>query len=202
MPRIKMWMALGLGLAAAACGANRTEEFHPGEHATAESLEGRAAAEYTLESAGSTDGEVKIWSEGAYRRHVGTEKRTVVHVALQIENEGYAPLEVRDLSLDSAVTDDGGVAATPPTEITGATVVQPGATRTIEAEFPMPKGVSPQEVDAFVLDWSVMGGSLDRRERTSFVQDPDEPDYYYYYGPGYYYPYHCVGPSYCGYPFY
>jgi hypothetical protein len=72
----------------------------------------------------------------------------------------------------------------------------------VEAEFPMPKNVAPQEVDAFVLDWSVSGGALAKTERTSFIQDPDEPDRYYYYDPWYYYGpwrggygYPCVG---CG----
>ena len=173
-----------------ACGGSTTpESFEPGERATAQSPQGYTAAEYELATRRGDLGDVKVWSRGARVMAVNGVERTVVHVGFEVENSSDREIELQDLSLDSAMLDRQILSAIQPARIEGATLIEPGQMKQIDAYFPLPAGVSPQEVDAFRIRWRIRGPGVVYSQHTPFIENVSETVAYYYtpyYDPFYY----------------
>jgi hypothetical protein len=169
-----------------ACGASR-ERFEPAERATARTAEGYTAAEYEIQGREGVLGDAKLWTRGAFRAEVRGQKRTVVHVGFELENNSNQPFElVRDqIYLDSATLDRAVVRDIPPTQVNGSTTVPPGATRRVDAFFSLPPGAMPHDADAFRVHWKIANGSVSYAQRTPFLETPDRQVPYYYYTPFY-----------------
>ena len=187
--------AAAILLLAAGCGA-RQEQFTPAERMTAMSPEGFTAAEYDLGTKEKNLGEAKVWSNGAYRKKVRGEKRTVVHVGFYIENHTDQPmtLPMDQLFLDSATLDRNVIENVPPASMEGMTTIEPHGRQRIDAYFALPRGVAPKEVDAFQVQWKLVTDDLVYSQETPFLESPEERHagaYYYtpFYDPFYYDPY-------------
>lgn len=192
---IRPFIVLAGAALIAAC-AKSPESFEPAERATALTARGYLAAEYELRDNSGALGEVRVWSNGARWRRIGAGKRTVLHVAFEIENNSNRPFHlVRDsLQLDSATTNEGVMRDIGPYSIEGSLDVPRGASRTVHVFFTFPEEIKPQEIDAFRLKWKVSNSTIAYTQRTPFLE---QRDYAYYYSPFYdpfyydpfYYPY-------------
>lgn len=179
-------------LLAAGCSTAR-EYVRPTERVTAESFTGYPAAEYDLQRAGRHVGEVKIWSRGAARQSIDGVRRTVIHVALEVENTGQQPLSIdpASLRLQQIQTNERVVPDTTPFRTRGTPSVPPGRTEVFEAFFALPADVTPQDVDAFRLQWSVQIDGQRYAQITPFIEFSPAAVRYYTYGPYYgFYPYY------------
>lgn len=65
------------------------ELFVPAEHATGLTPHGYRAAEYEVQDAEDSVGDVKIWSKGTLRKNLRGSKETFVHVAFSIDNQTH-----------------------------------------------------------------------------------------------------------------
>jgi hypothetical protein len=173
-----------------ACGGSTTpESFEPSERATARSPQGYTAAEYEMATPRGDLGDVKVWSRGARVMEVKGISRTVVHVGFELDNSSEQAIELQDLALDSAILDRQILTGIQPAHIDGATTIPPGRVNEINVYFPLPAGVSPQEVDAFRVRWRVSGPEVTYAQHTPFIENPEEVLAYYhtpYYDPFYY----------------
>jgi hypothetical protein len=168
----------------------------PTEHVTAFSPGGgHYAAEYPIEEGGSAVGDVKVWSEGAERDGSDSEPHTQVHVGFELDNQGDTPLrfDAKQLYLEEMPKEGTPAGRVSPESITGDTLVPPGQTRQIDANFALPASVWPSDVPGYRVAWRVIG-SRSHSRKTPFLRtldarpiDPWYPYYGYYY-PGYYYP--------------
>jgi hypothetical protein len=186
MKKLSILIAAGL----VACGGtSRPERFEPAERATAESPQGYTAAEYELTTRKGDLGDVKVWSPGARIMEVNGVNRTVVHVGFEVDNSSNQPIDLEDLALDQATLHRQIVSGVQPARIDGATTVQPGRVNEINAYFPLPAGVSPQQVNAFRIRWRIHSPDVVYSQHTPFIQNPGEAVAYYYtpyYDPFYY----------------
>jgi hypothetical protein len=173
-----------------ACGGtSRPESFEPAERATAQSPQGYTAAEYELATPRGDLGDVKVWSRGARVMEVNGVSRTVVHVGFEVDNSSVWAIELEELAMDSAMLDRQILSGIEPARIDGSTTVQPGRVNEINAYFPLPAGVSPQEVDAFRIRWRVRSPDVVYSQHTPFLENVSEAVAYYYtpyYDPFYY----------------
>ncbi|MFO7177379.1 MAG: hypothetical protein DIU78_001655 [Pseudomonadota bacterium] len=180
-----------LGLSACAT----RQAFLPAEHVTGMTPHGYLAAEYEIEDRNGNLGEAKVWSHGAYRTEVRGDPNTVVHVGFALENSTPAPLRLvpEQLYLDSATLDGSVIGPLRPVEIRGNPSVPAGRDAQVEAIFVMPEGVSPNDVRAFRVAWTIANGESRYIQRTPFLQAVRErvPRYYYspYYDPFVYDPF-------------
>jgi hypothetical protein len=181
-----MIAGIPVALALIACGA-RQEKFEPGERATARSPEGYTAAEYEISGRNGELGEARVWSRGARIMDVDGARRTVVHVGFALENTSDEPIELDldQLALDSARLDHAVVRDIHAARVDGNATIQPGQMGEINAYFPLPRDVSPQQVDAFRVKWRVGDSEITYNQQTPFVESPDERVYAYYYTPFY-----------------
>jgi hypothetical protein len=171
-------------------GCAQTAMFRAAEKATAVSPRGAIAAEYDLRARDRDLGEVKVWSNGAYREEAYGEEHVVVHVAFEIENGADTPiaLDTDRLVLSSKVEGMGRVDNQYADRVRGVTEVEPRETRRIDAYFFMPRGVDPEDVVSFRVDWRLErspGAATLFAERTPFLEDP----YAYWTAPYSGYPY-------------
>lgn len=181
-----MIAAIPVSLALAACGST-PESFEPSERATARSPEGYSAAEYELVSRDGALGDAKVWSHGARTMSVDGVSRTVVHVGFALENtsDEAIVLDLDRLTLDSARLDHAVVRDIRPARVDGSATIQPGQVNEINAYFPLPRDVLPQQVDAFRVKWRVGDDEVTYQQQTPFVESPDRARYAYYYTPYY-----------------
>lgn len=194
--RYIMMAAIPVSLALVGCGST-PESFEPSERATTRSPEGYSAAEYELVSRDGDLGDAKVWSRGARIMNVDGRQRTLVHVGFLLENSSDQPivLDLDRLTLDSARLDHAVVRDIRPLHVEGNLTVQPGEVREIDAYFPLPRDVRPQDVDAFRVKWRIGNDEVSYQQQTPFVESPDRTRYAYayyytpYYDPFYYDPY-------------
>lgn len=165
---------------------SQRELFVPAEHATGFTPHGYRAAEYEVQDAEGSIGDVKIWSKGTLRKNLRGSKETFVHVAFSIDNQTRHPmrLERQKLSLKAA-SDDGPLGPLAPTLGKIAEPVRAGKQRSIEAWFALPDDVRPDDVRAFRVSWTVDAGQATYSQRTPFLQATRS----YYYSP-YFDPFH------------
>lgn len=186
--------SIGIIVAASAliaCGGGngRPQSFEPGERATATAPEGYTAAEYLLATAQGDIGDVKVWSRGAQVMRVQGIEATVVQVSFEVDNSSQEPIELTELSLDSATFNEHVKSGIAPARIDGSTTIEPGRVSQISAYFPLPPGISPREVDAFRVRWRLYGPGISYTQHTPFTESTDEQLVYYYtpyYDPFYY----------------
>jgi hypothetical protein len=166
-----------------ACAANR-EYFEPTERVHGQTLHGYRESMYELVGAQGRFGEAKLWSRGAYRH----DDRTVVQIGMELHNTSAAPFELRakDVWLEPVRVSDGVVQSVAPAEQNDF-VFAPEAIGSANFHFVMPPGISPSEVIAFRLRWSVYSGAHVYSQNTPFRRDSRSDGYYgaYAYGPGY-----------------
>lgn len=148
--------------------ATQSEMFRPGERTTATSPAGMTAAAYEIRGGRGITGEVKLWSDGAEQR----DGATVVHVAFEIENLSDEPMrfETDQLRLESATLADGVLQAVEPVALEGSRLIAPGRAGTVGVLFALPSDVSPSDVEAFRVFWSVTGAT-DYAQITPFYED-------------------------------
>lgn len=175
-----------VSVALVTCTSTR-QSFEPSERATARSPGGYTAAEYELASRDGTLGDAKVWSSGARTMTVDGAQRTVVHVGFSLENSSDEPIELDldGLTLDSARLDHAVVRDIRPARVDGYPTIQPGEVNEINAYFPLPRDVLPQQVDAFRVKWRVGDTEVTYQQQTPFVESPDRTQYAYYYTPYY-----------------
>jgi hypothetical protein len=170
------------GAGITACGST-TENFLPSERATSRSPEGYTAAEYQIQGETGSLGEVKVWSRGAYRSEVDGAPRTVLHVGFDIDNSSDEPLTLDSgrISLDYASLNDKTLVNLQPDRVVGQAAVPAHASHSVQAFFVLPHGFSPQNLDAFRVQWAISNGEITYSQRTPFleVQEPMYAGYYY-----------------------
>ena len=170
-----------------ACAANR-EYFEPTERVHGQTLHGYRESIYELVGAQGQFGEAKLWSRGAYRH----EGRTVVQIGMELHNTSAVPFELRakDVWLEPVRVADGLVPSVGPAEQNDF-VFAPEAIGSANFHFVLPPGISPSEVIAFRLRWSVYSGAHVYSQNTPFRRDARRDGYggyyggVYAYGPGY-----------------
>jgi hypothetical protein len=184
----RLLVALTAGAAISAC-ATPHADFRPTERVRGYTMEGFEEAFYDLPTAGVSNSEVKVWSDGAEPTRTAEGVRTGIRVGFTIDNGGREPIEVASeaLRLESLQAAAALPRDLPAESVTGDTTVQPGTSGTAEALFLLPRGVAPRDVQAFRVKWSVRSEGQEFTEFTPFVQD--RPEYAYVPVYGYYYPY-------------
>lgn len=178
------FIVIGAALVTVACGAR--QEFTPAEKATARSPEGYSAAEYQIGDKEGVLAMVKVWSNGAYRRTIRGEQRTVIHVGFAIENFSDEALSVNteDLRLDLGVLDKRVFDNLKPTLASGMMVVAGGLQQRFDVYFALPRDVSPRQVNAFQIKWKLGNDKIHYAQETPFLENEVER-YAYYYTPFY-----------------
>jgi hypothetical protein len=168
------------------------QAFVPTERLTAFSPEGFLAAEYDLQTRRGDLGQVRIWSHGANYVRFRGQRRTLVHIGLEIQNESdqYLVIDEERLALDSATVDGTMYENIPAASIRGETVIAPGSEATLDVHFAMTPGIYPTDVSAFRLGWSLRENGAVYVQRTPFIAPPIGwgPDYYHtpFYDPFYF----------------
>ena len=142
-------------------------------------------------------GSIVLRSSGAYLDQVGAEQRTVIAVALEIENGSAVPisLDPRELRLSSVRTSKGDLTDLTPYDPSNRADVPPGGKQTVQAQFALPRETSPAAVRDYDLTWILREpGGIAYRLLNVFVQQHGEafvvPSYesapypYYHYDGG------------------
>ena len=193
---------------AIAGGCGHRESFRPAETSRDFSLEGYEAAAYDVSLGDRDVGEVKVWSAGAREVPFEGETRTLLHVGLEVENASSSSLSINpaDLYVDAVATDDEVLEGFTVVAVNGPTSIAPGQSGRLDAYFEMPRGIEPDDLDAFQLRWALRDGREVHTEWTSFIERSYpygyDDRYAYYYGYPYdpwYGPYGY--PAYYGYPY-
>lgn len=169
-----------IAAAATACACGSTpQSFVPAERATGETMRGYTAAEYDLDTEQGSFGDVQVFSRGARIRSIGGDPRTVVHVGFVVENNSDQPMELSRLQLDSSTLDR--VDNAEPFRVDGPTTIPPDQRRVVSAYFAMPRGVDPQDLEAFRVRWRLSSDGVVVSQLTPFVEREEQ----YYYSPFY-----------------
>jgi hypothetical protein len=144
--------ALGLGLAA--CVAE-TATFRPAD--AGGGRRGRSAAtRFDIDVGGEDLGAIKIWSEGAYA-DPDNPAEVVIVVRLRIQNQSAAVMRL-DLERSDVevVTDDRKLhLIEAPVSTTGTITVEPGQIGRVGLRYPIPKGLSPEELGGFDFNFTI-----------------------------------------------
>jgi hypothetical protein len=168
------------------------QSFMPTERLTAFSPQGFVAAEYDLKTRRGDLGQVRVWSHGADRVSFRGERRTLVHIGLEIENDSdeVLVLDERSLRLDSATVNGTVFENISVASVRGETVIPPGEERRVDIHFAMIPGVYPTDIRAFRLRWALRDNGAVYAQRTPFIQPPVArgPAYWHtpYYDPFFY----------------
>lgn len=186
---------MAISLFAIGCGA-RQQSFEPAERLTARSPEGFSAAEYDLGTRQQDLGEARVWSNGAYRKKIRGEQQTIVHVGFHIENHTERPiaLPVDQLFLDAGIIERRVLENVPPASVSGVPTIEPHDSQRLDVYFSLPRGIAPQDVDAFQVQWRLAADGLVYSQETPFLKSQSERyanRYYYtpFYDPFFYDPY-------------
>lgn len=190
MHRVILWSALVVALGC----ASQPEYFRPTERAVGTAPTGEPESVYDVVVAGTRYGEVKVWSAGAYRGAVEGRERTLVHVAIDVENASDVALRLdpRAIRLEAIKLNDVVLPDAPMVSTAGSMQIPPKSAGGFEAYFELPEGTDPQNVDAFQVRWSLAADGELYSQITPFTEF-SPPRYYYGYAPGYYYPYYRYG---------
>jgi hypothetical protein len=184
----QLWIAVAL---IAGCGAG-TQYFEPSERVQGQTVHGHKVAIYPLTGPSGVFGEAKVWSSGAHRTD---DERAVVRVGFEIHNTSATPIELRTNELRLDVLPFAGnpikdLMASQPS----SRVIAPGAIGEASLKFELPADLSPGDVSALRLRWSVHNGPQSYVQRTPFIEEVQAP-----YPPGYasypcwpYGPYDCT----------
>jgi hypothetical protein len=170
-------------LALAGCGGSQL--FEATGHATGVSPQGLAAAEYDLWGPYGNTGEARVWSTGAYDGAVDGTPATIIHVVIDLQNNGETPMTLTDLRLESAEVDGLRLRDLPPVRVDGSNVVTPGGESRVDAYFAVSNHIDPDDLSGFRVRWNVQQGQRSYAQRTPFMQAPRyalEP-YPYIYAP-------------------
>ena len=178
-----------IGLLVAGC-APSAAYFRPTEKALGESFEGQEQAIYDLSGPSGRAGEVKVWTNGAYREHQTTVLR--VHLDVESTTESVVELDGRDLKLASVVGEHGTLRDVGPSEVSPGVRVEPGDLAGVSALFTLPGDIDPEDIDGFVLRWTARVDGRPTTELTPFVRLQHSyapyvysPFYWPYYDPFY-----------------
>ena len=147
----------------------------PTERLTAFSPQGFLAAEYDLTTTRGGDlGQARVWSSGAERVRFRGQRRALVHVGIEIQNESDTSLVVDSdrMRLDSATVNGTVFENIAPAQIDGDAVIPPGEEATIHVYFAMRPGVYPTDVRAFRFRWALREDGVVYKQRTPFMQEP------------------------------
>lgn len=152
-----LWMLLLLPLTA---GCWSPRYFEPRENTNGTGPDGDLAAVYQLkvdENASATQGEVRIWSEGARALFADDGEEIVeLHVGFEVENNGAAPLELdtdalrcEELLIDGTLRDPLA-----PERVSGSGYASPGSTARLDVVF-RPPTTYPRAIDGFSVRFAV-----------------------------------------------
>lgn len=175
---------LGLLLMTAGCWQPRY--FEPRENLSGSSPAGRPAAVYPVGQSGddTRSGQLRVWSDGARARYTDAGEEVVdLHVGVELENNGAAPLELElgSLRLEQLRLSGQPSAALPPAAVEGSPRAEAGETARVDVVF-RPPARYPRDVDSFGVRLSVRGGGdVLLRQLTPFAPAPPPG----FYGPGY-----------------
>lgn len=173
--------------------ATQPAPFRPTERVESESPTGEPESVYDVVVGDQRYGEAKVWSAGVYEADVEGAPRTLVHVAIEIENTSGAELALdpRSIRLESidvlgTVLPDASLVST-----TGSLETAPQSSGRLDAYFELPTGTEPRHVDGYDVRWTVSAPDGAYSQVTPFTEDEvDRPDYLPY---GYFYPYYPYG---------
>lgn len=166
--------------------ATRTH-FRPREGATAESPDGRPAAQYTLAAeSGTTLGTLRVWSTGADYDTESEGDPVVVSLGFEIENvsEQRLVLDREALVLQDIDPAPAGAQGPPvqPLRPMQPFEVPPGSMLRTDAAFDLGVELTPYDLEAFSVRWTVRAENGTRfQEITPFRRD--RYAYYYPYDP-------------------
>jgi len=180
---MKRVMFLGALVASLVSCMSRPEPFAPTEHATAVTRKGQRVAEYEVIAGGRVAGETKVWSTGAFEeKEPDDRERTLLHVAFMLESTDQEPiqLEVDNVALDSVDAGGKAFSIAHPKYVEEKKDAADKETE-VHMYFEMPKGLEPQNLDAFRVRWSVKTPEGRYEQRTPFLESELPPNYYYYY---------------------
>jgi hypothetical protein len=105
----------------------------------------------------------------------------VVHVGFRIENDSEEPIELDTREVEiRAETDDRVIKKQEPDVVEGSRTIPAGGEGTLAMYFVMPRGVSPQDLDSFRVNWSADSGGLVYNQRTPFLEQRERYSYGYY----------------------
>lgn len=133
---------------------------------------GYTAAEYALLDAANEVARARVWSEGVARKPISAGVRAVVGVGFAIDNGTDRPvvLDLSHLYLDAATVDGRVIVNIRPVSVDGGARVQAGLASTIDAEFALPAGMSPQRIAAFRVRWRLSRAGRRYAQRTPFLK--------------------------------
>jgi hypothetical protein len=160
------------------------QSFMPTERLTAFSPQGFIAAEYDLKTRLGDLGQARVWSQGGEYVRFRGQRRTLLHIGLEIENQSEVTLvlDQQRLRLDSATVNGTTFENIQVASIRGDTVIPPGEERRIDVHFALTPGVYPTDVRAFRLRWALRDNGAIYAQRTPFIQPPVArgPAYWYH----------------------
>ncbi len=171
MKSSRLWL---LGL----LGCALPKSFVPAERVSGWSPDGYLVAGYQVVVEGRRLGEMALWSNGTRIVDQGR-PRTALYWAFQLDNATDHALEIVPGALEVRAR-NRRIRTHAFAIIYGSTTVPPGGTGVLALRAFMPPGVSPKQLDTFVIGWSVEGEGQVYAERTRF-DEYDGPDYAYPY---------------------
>jgi hypothetical protein len=142
--------------------------------------DGHPAVQYDVRDFGMRLAQVILWSDGVYP--TATRDGAVVHIAVQIHNEGETPLSFDTSALALEIFDGEGFPLPPahyttiqPPESTAA--ILPGTTRDHELFFVMKADRSAAEIGSLRLRWAVVHSDGRRyAQLTDFARETQRLD--------------------------
>lgn len=157
------------GIVVAGCAG--AQAFRPVNEARVDTPDAKGTvAGYDMKSAEAPLGNARVWSLGAYRAAVDGQPRTILQVALHIDNETAEPLALEALHLGWVEVNDTRVQNVQPIGIEGPRTIAPGAEGRLDAYFVIPTREEPNDVEGFRVDWTVARGDTRYRQSTAFEQ--------------------------------
>jgi hypothetical protein len=162
------------------CAVNHAY-FGPSEKAQGVTWRGFSQAVYPVHAGGAQVGEVRVWSQGAFKRK---DEGTTVQLGFEVLNSSNAPLtlDASKLRLD-LLTKHGELANVPQTRVAGEPAVAPGSTSDIEVYYDLPPSdLKPGDILSYRVSWQIEAQGVAQVQLTAFLREPQ----YGYWGPYYY----------------
>ena len=151
-----------LPLLACTAGCWQARYFTPRENQNGTGPDGEPAAVYQVQTGAdpATQGEVRIWSEGARAFFTDDDREVVeLHIGFEVENNGAAALELdadalrcEELMIDGLLQDP-----LQPYQVIGDGTTPPGTTSRIDVLFWPPTTV-PRSIEGFSVRFAVRAG--------------------------------------------
>ncbi len=152
-------------------GCAGPQAFRPVEEARVDTADAKGTvADYDMKTVQAPLGDARVWAVGAYRAAVNGQRRTVLQVAVALDNESGEELAVESLHLGWVQVNETRYEDVEPIRIDGSQTIAPGADARLDAYFVVPTDEEPNDVEGFRLDWTVSRGEARYRQSTEFEQ--------------------------------